>query len=208
MKTPTVVAALCALALTHGVSMAASPDATTWVFVCDDQSAWVVRGDATAAWVFSHQGTRRLAAVPADSGRTYSDNRLEIRIEGENARIVEAGAEPKICRNDRQRAIWEKAKLDGVSYRATGNEPGWMLGIVKGTSLVLVADYGTSRVERPLPAPSVDREHATTRWDAGDVVVEVTGRPCRDSMSGEAFESTVVVTWKGRTLNGCGRALH
>jgi putative lipoprotein len=208
MKTPTVVAALCALALTHGVSMAASPDTTTWVFVCDDQTAWVLRGDATGAWVFSHQGTRRLPAVPADSGRAYSDSRLEIRIEGETARIAAAGAAPRLCRNDHQRAIWEKAKLDGVSFRATGNEPGWTLEMVKGASLMLVTDYGKSRVVRPLPEPSVDRDRSSTRWDAGEVVVEVTGRPCRDSMSGEAFESTVVVTWKGRSLHGCGRALH
>lgn len=205
MKTLTVLAAL---ALMHGVSMAFSPETTTWVFVCDDQSAWVVRGDATAAWVFSHQGTRKLPAVPADSGRAYSDGRLEIRVEGESARIADAGAGPKSCRNDRQRAIWEKAKLDGVSFRATGNEPGWTLEMVKGTSLVLVADYGKSRVERPLPEPSVDRDRLVTRWDAGEVVVEVTGRPCQDSMSGETFESSVVVHWKGKTLHGCGRALH
>lgn len=208
MTTPTLLAALSALALTRAVTMASSSDTATWVFVCDDRSDWVVRGDATAAWVFSHQGTRKLPAVPTDSGRAYSDSRLEIRIDGETARIADADAEPKLCRNDRQRAVWEKAKLDGVSFRATGNEPGWTLEMVKGASMVLVADYGKARVERPLPEPSVDRHRFTTRWDAGEVIVEVIGRPCQDSMSGEAFESTVVVTWKGRTLNGCGRALH
>ncbi len=45
-------------------------------------------------------------------------------------------------------------------------------------------------------------------WEAGELVLEVLGRPCQDSMSGERFESEVVVTWKGQTLRGCGRALH
>ena len=64
------------------------------------------------------------------------------------------------------------------------------------------------RVERPLPQPMIDQEARSTRWDAGELIVEVIGRPCRDSMSGESFESTVVVTWGEQTLRGCGRALH
>lgn len=57
-------------------------------------------------------------------------------------------------------------------------------------------------------AATIASERLTIRWDAGEVIVEVIGRPGQDSMSGEAFESTVVVTWKGRTLHGGGRVLH
>jgi uncharacterized membrane protein len=31
---------------------------------------------------------------------------------------------------------------------------------------------------------------------------------CRDSMSGEEFETTVVLLLDGRPLRGCGRPLH
>jgi len=195
-------------ALIQGTALAASSAASTWVFVCEDRSEWVVRGDETSAWLFSPTGSRQLPAVHADSGLHYADDRFDIRIDADTARLREADNEPTRCRNDRKRAIWEKAKLEGVDFRATGNEPGWVLEIVRGDTLVLVSDYGASRVELPLPEPSVDRQRRASRWDAGELVVEVMAKPCRDSMSGDAFESTVIVRWKGRILAGCGRALH
>jgi uncharacterized membrane protein len=54
----------------------------------------------------------------------------------------------------------------------------------------------------------VDQEAGSTRWNAGEPMVKDIGRPCRDSMSGESFEATVVVTWGEQTLRACGRALH
>lgn len=74
--------------------------------------------------------------------------------------------------------------------------------------MVLIADYGATRVELPLPEPTVDHDARSTRWDAGEIILEVIGRPCHDSMSGEAFETEMIVNWKGQTLRGCGRALH
>lgn len=106
------------------------------------------------------------------------------------------------------RAIWERAKLDGADFRAVGNEPGWNLEIRAGNQLLLVTDYGKSRVELPLPEPTLDPDARRTRWDAGELVLDVIGRPCRDTMSGEQFETQVLVTWEGQTLRGCGRALH
>ena len=107
-----------------------------------------------------------------------------------------------------RRAVWERAKLDGADFRAVGNEPGWSLEIIAGDRILLITDYGASRVELPLPEPYVDQTNRRTRWDAGEFIVEVMGRPCRDSMSGELFDTEVSVQWQGQTLSGCGRALH
>ncbi len=186
----------------------AADEAITYVFLCDDQAAYTVRTRGGSAWVFRPQGTLQLQAVPERKGARYTDGAFELRIDGQQAQFGESGSELQRCQNDRRRAIWEKAKLDGADFRAVGNEPGWNLEIQKGSRIVLVADYGASRVERPLPEPTVDRDARTTRWDAGELVVEVMGRPCRDTMSDESFEATVVVTWGGQTLRGCGRALH
>lgn len=180
----------------------------TYVLVCDDQTAYTVHvGDAEAS-VFHPRGTLRLPALPAETAARYSNGIFDLWIEGQRARLGEVGRELQRCRNDRRRAVWEKAKLAGVDFRAVGNEPGWHLEIVAGGRIVLVADYGATRIERPLPQPMVDSDARTTRWEAGDLVVEVSGRPCRDSMSGESFESTVTVTWGSQILRGCGRALH
>ena len=185
-----------------------SGDAATYVFVCDEQDAYTVRTTGAEAWVFRPEGTLMLPAVPARVGVKYSDGAFELWIDGQQAQLGEPGNELQRCRNDQRRAVWEKAKLDGADFRAVGNEPGWNLEILEGSRIVLVADYGASRVERPLPQPTMERDARTTLWNAGELIVEVIGRPCRDSMSGESFESTVVVTWGEQTLRGCGRALH
>jgi putative lipoprotein len=187
---------------------AAVDSAATYVFVCDDQTAYTVRVGDAEAWVFHPRDTLRLPAVPAKTGARYSNATFDLRIEGQQARLGEVGSELQPCHNDRRRAVWENAKLGGADFRAVGNEPGWNLEILAGSRIVLVTDYGASRVERPLPEPTVDSDARTTRWVAGDLVVEIIGRPCRDSMSGEPFESTVRVTWEGQLLRGCGRALH
>jgi uncharacterized membrane protein len=194
--------------LLTGAGTLVSGDAVTYVFVCDEQTAYTVRVTGAEAWVFRPEGTLMLPVVPTRQGTKYSDGTFELRIDGQQAQLGESGNELQRCRNDSRRAVWEKAKLDGADFRAVGNEPGWNLEILEGSRIVLVADYGDSQVEQPLPEPSVDREARTTRWDAGELIVEVIGRPCRDSMSGESFESTVVVTWGEQTLRGCGRALH
>lgn len=190
------------------MSVVAAGGTETYVFVCDEGTSYTVRTTGTDAWVFRPDGTLQLPVVPSDRVRRYSDGNFELRIEGEKAWLGERGGEPRACRNDRRRAIWERAKLDGADFRAVGNEPGWYLEIRKQRRIVLVADYGETRVELPLPEPAVDPSSRATRWDAGELVVEVTGHPCTDTMSGEQFPSEVMVHWEGRTLRGCGRALH
>jgi putative lipoprotein len=186
----------------------AAAAAATYVFVCDEQTAYTVRVSGAEAWVFHPRGTLMLSAVLTSQGTKYSDGSFELWIDGQQAQLGESSSELQGCRNDPRRAVWEKAKLDGADFRAVGNEPGWNLEILEGSRIVLIADYGASRVERPLPQPMIDQGARTTRWDAGELIVEVIGRPCRDSMSGESFEATVVVTWGKQTLKGCGRALH
>jgi len=181
---------------------------TTYVFVCNDNLAYTVRASAAEAWVFHHAGTRRLSAIPAPRGTRYSDGIFELWIDGEHAQLSESGGPHRSCHNDPRRAVWERAKLDGADFRAVGNEPGWSLEILAGTRMVLLADYGATRLELPLPEPTVDHATRRTRWDAGEIRLEVIGRPCRDSMSGESFETEVIVHWQGSTLRGCGRALH
>ncbi len=106
--------------------------------------------------------------------------------------------------------VWHKAKLRGVSFRAIGQEPGWLLEITNGTEILLVTDYGATRASYPYVEPEVDQENRRTRFVTGDgdVVVIIEGRDCQDVMSGERFSVTVTVIIRDRQLTGCGRALH
>lgn len=180
----------------------------TFVYLCPDRSRYTVRTEEDSAWVFRPQGTLRLPRQPAASGARYSDGRFTLWSEGQEARIREPGQKTKHCHNDRRQAVWEKAKLDGADFRAVGNEPGWNLEIRNGNRLRLVTDYGASRIELTLPKPREDPQQRLTRWHDEQLDLSIRARPCIDSMSGERFESEVLLRWQGRTLRGCGRALH
>ena len=116
------------------------------------------------------------------------------------------------CKNNRAMAIWEDAKLRGVDFRAIGNEPGWNLEIIKSEKIVFVGDYGQERYEFITTEPSIDRQARTTVYDVQndkhELSVIILGRRCNDTMSGEAFETTVSVILDGKKYRGCGKALH
>jgi uncharacterized membrane protein len=106
--------------------------------------------------------------------------------------------------------VWHKARLRGVSFRAIGQEPGWLLEITDGKEILVVTNYGQERLTMPYVEPVVDEIERTTRFivDENDAVIEIRGENCQDSMSGESFEVTVTVRTSEKELNGCGRALY
>ena len=190
--------------------IAASPELepATYVFECSTGFSFVVRTDNSDAWVFLQGRTLRLPASNSSSPETYQNAQFELQIEAQAALLKKAGELPLNCFNNRKASVWEHAKLNGADFRAIGNEPAWNLVIQNGSAIVLLTDYNTLRVERPLPEPVTDQARRTTLWDAGALKLEVSGASCYDSMSGDHFESTVVVYWEERILRGCGRALH
>lgn len=108
---------------------------STYVFVCNDDLIYTVRVTGTEAWVFGPEGTHRLSIVPAEKGARYADGIFELWIEGQQAQLGETGGPLRSCRNDPRRAVWERAKLDGVDFRAVGNEPGWSLEMLEGSRM-------------------------------------------------------------------------
>jgi len=108
--------------------------------------------------------------------------------------------------------VWQQAAREGVDFRATGNEPGWLLEIREGDSLVLMADYGTRRYEIVSPRPEIDQASGGRLFrqpgtpEAFEVVL--IDEPCRDDMSGESFPTTVRLRLGERHLRGCGRSLR
>jgi len=131
---------------------------------------------------------------------------------GQTATITIKGQKLKNCRNNPRVAVWEAAKLRGVSYRAIGQEPAWQLEIYTGEKFVLVTDYGKCKTSLPWTEPLIDQEQRSTRYrtqeEGGSVEITITGVNCSDSMSGEKFASKVDVRLGDNTLKGCGRALH
>lgn len=185
--------------------------ATTHVYACGDY-AFVARVEGEQVWLFLPSGTVAVPRVVSGSGAKYSDGSVTYWSKGQEALLELPDRTLTECVRDPRRSVWEHAKLEGVDFRAVGNEPGWLLEIRNGLSILLVSDYGARRDRFPAPEPRVEADAARTRYETreGDhrLTVVLEGGSCRDSMSGEAFETRVTVTLDGRTLRGCGRALH
>jgi putative lipoprotein len=186
----------------------------TFFFECNGME-FTARHDPRGIFLFLPAGTLLLPETPAASGAKYTDGRATFWSKGEEALLEVDGKAYPNCRNNRKQAVWEDAKLNGVDFRAVGNEPGWYLEIYdKGTpeKLDFIGDYGQAYYT----FPSVQRETLgspeRTRYLAriGGHQLEVTLEkgPCRDSMSGEAFETTVTVKLDHRSYRGCGKPLH
>ena len=104
--------------------------------------------------------------------------------------------------------VWHAAKLRGVAFRAIGQEPGWLLEITNGEEILLVTDYGQNRIVFPYIDPQEDKAARKTVFQLNESTsLLIEGKPCTDSMSGEAFEVTVTITVANKPMKGCGRAL-
>jgi len=184
----------------------------TLVLECPDGYEFVARIEGETAWLLLPGETRNLPHIPAGSGAKYSDTHMTFWSKGDEAYLESGAQHHRGCRNNRARAIWEHAKLNGVDFRATGNEPGWHLELSTGRKSVFVGDYGALRYAFTAPEPSVDRAARTTRYalqdDGHTLSIVLEGRPCHDSMSGEPFETTVSIIFDSRQYRGCGKALH
>ena len=106
--------------------------------------------------------------------------------------------------------VWHAAKLRGVVFRAVGQEPGWLLEITEGESILLALNYGQDRNVYPYVEPVVYQDERRTEYiiDNTDLVIEIQGQHCTDTMSGESFEVTVIITNAEQQFKGCGRALY
>jgi putative lipoprotein len=201
----------------------------TSVYTCQDPE-----GDSFSFTVTElHMGPGELALwLPSRFGRSYEilaqgegPGQLQYSADGivftpmeEIADLAVGGQRFEGCRLDRAKGVWEHAKLSGVDFRATGNEPGWHLEIRNdlearaGKRIRFVFDYGERDAVLHAPDPMVEDEpHRTVyRGENGDldIVVQIEGDACTDSMSGERFEATVTVEFQGKVYRGCGRALH
>jgi membrane-bound inhibitor of C-type lysozyme len=194
------------------MSNADTAQAQTFVYECSDGYSFTVRIQREKAWLFLPGTAVALEQVVSASGAKYTGDGVTFWSKGEEA-LLEVGTQRhQNCRNNPAKAVWESAKLSGVDFRAVGNEPGWNLEIREGKRIVFVTDYGKSRLEFAAPEPETDRQAVRTTYQVQegghDLAVILERKPCRDIMSGEAFETTVTVRLDEYEYRGCGRALH
>jgi uncharacterized membrane protein len=108
--------------------------------------------------------------------------------------------------------VWLDARERGVTFRAIGQEPGWLVEISGDRTMRVVTDYGAVEfIIAPVPRAVVDATTRTTtysaRADGSDVQVRIRDVPCADTMSGQRFSATVTLSVNGISHHGCGRTL-
>ena len=184
----------------------------TFVYECQSGDSFIVNIKDESVWVFLPKQTVQLPPMPSGSGEKYSDGVITFWNKGEQAVLETPEIFYENCHINRSKSIWEDAKLRGVDFRATGNEPGWFLEISQDTQILFVTDYGQQRYEFTASSSKTDQSARATTYTAEkenqNFAVLLEGRSCLDSMSGQQFETTVTVTLNDKEYRGCGRALH
>jgi heat shock protein HslJ/uncharacterized membrane protein/membrane-bound inhibitor of C-type lysozyme len=151
----------------------------------------------------------RLTPAPAASGARYSDGRVSVWNKGGEA-LLELGGFTYRCTESRAGSIRADARLRGVDFRATGNEPGWVLEVLRDR-IVFMGSNGTERVTVPRLPPQIDFVSGETLYlaetDVHRVRILIRERECVDSMSGDRSEASVSVEIDERAYRGCGYTL-
>ena len=191
---------------------------TTFSYQCEgEKQPIVVILNKDGGHLFARQANQSLRQKPGSrdyvgEGVYYRPLQAANLPAGRNAEITFGKRTPLICTNDPQAAAWEGAKLRGISYRAIGNDPSWVLEIDRDKGILLVTDNGATRHRYPYVKPVYDSPQKTSRYSAkvrdDKIAIAVTSEACSDSLSGEKLNSRVEITWREKTLRGCGRTLH
>jgi len=186
--------------------------AQTYVYHCADNKSFVARIEAEKAWVFLPTKTLSLPQIPAASGSKFSDGSATFWNKGKTAIFENTAQIYKNCTNNRAQAIWEHAKLNGVDYRAVGNEPGWSLEITHDQTTIFTSHYGQDRYEFETSKPLIDTASHTSEYqlknNAHTLSITLSAKPCADTMSDRSFSSTVSIRLDNKKFTGCGQALH
>jgi putative lipoprotein len=181
-----------------------------YVWECEDGQKLVMRNlfREKAVSIDFHEGTKRLDQTPSASGARYSDGTLVFWTKGETATLERPGAANVQCTERRADSLREDARARRVAYRATGNEPGWVLEVGPGKRLEWVTNFGSETHafnDATLSAGDKPTSRVYTAG-AGAMRVTVTEEACTDD-AGVAHSLSAVIEFQGSTLRGCGAKL-
>lgn len=151
------------------------------------------------------EGERPLHPVESASGSRYADDEVMFWIRNDEALFERAGTK-SVCRLNHQQTVLERARLRGVDYRAVGQEPGWFVELSRADDMVVELEYGADkrRYETPDPDREAVRWTYVRGWWPRRMTLVIESRECRDTMSGERFDTEAILTWRGEEYRGCG----
>jgi len=184
------------------------------VWQCADGSTVNTRNIASPPAIALRIGndTRTLPQVRAASGVRYEDAAMLFWTRGDTTTLERKPGKTTECREVRSQSLLEDARVRGVTFRGTGNEPGWLLEIGPANRVMLEDGYGSIRVIFESLSPRTDTQPGVTIREntssAYRIKVTVQRKTCSDTMSDEVFPYTVDVEIEGAKRSGCGQTLR
>lgn len=196
-----------------GPTSDAEPPAGTlraYVWYCDDGQQLVMRNlfREQAIAIDFHDGTRRLDQAPSASGAKYADAITTFWTKGSAATLERQGAPAVKCEERRAESLVEDARARGVTFRALGNEPGWVLEVGPSGRISWTTNFGADRYDfEQSRSAAVDGGMAySAQQGTHSIKATVKVERCVDDGEVE-FNRTAVVEFEGQTYRGCGREL-
>lgn len=208
----TRMALLCLIIIACSPNVFAATSGIT--FVSDHMRLTAYFGEQEVRVVISDGTELVLPQVAAASGAKYTADSATFWVKDEEA-VFEYNGETYALRVvDPLVDPWERAKRAGASFRAIGQEPGWILVIWDDERIELALDYGATEIKTPIGVMEI---HYFTRtriyrtvypMSPLQLTVTIREQTCYDVMSGEGFPTTVEIAFWDETLYfGCGRYL-
>jgi putative lipoprotein len=176
---------------------------------CGDIRIEIVVDEADAVLTLPWQD-RVLRKQEITSGSRFTGGGITFSSRGpEQARLELPGQAAIQCRPSSLPSPWALARDAGAYFRATGNEPGWVLELYDrdGPVLRLELDGGARELlfDTVIEDPDGDGYIAEAPGNqAGIILIRET---CRDSMVGWEFPYRVEMLLNDRELSACGRYL-
>jgi uncharacterized membrane protein len=212
-QTPSAPAEPTAPTIEPGAGTAASEGVLqAYVWTCDDGQTIRMRNllRENAITIELHEGGRKLPLVVSASGARYSDGSLTFWTKGDTALFERPGSAPVNCRQDRFESLLADARVRGLAFRGTGNEPGWTVEIGPGARLEFITNYGQDR--HVFDAATESGEGGARVYAAADgersIKVTLNAEACTDDMSGRAFDHSMAVEFGGQAYRGCATTLR
>jgi putative lipoprotein len=182
-----------------------------YVWECADGQRLVMRNlfRERAIAIDFHDGTRRLDQTSSASGARYADAVTVFWTKGSAATLERQGAPAVSCEERRAESLREDARARGVTLRALGNEPGWVLEVGPGSHLSWTTNFGEVRYDFDQARQSATDGAVTYVAQQGTNALKATVRnaACVDD-GGIEFDHAVTVEFEGQQFRGCGSRLN
>jgi membrane-bound inhibitor of C-type lysozyme len=199
-------------ALANGNGSEEPPAGTlrAYVWYCADGQKLVMRNlfREKAVAIDFHDGTRRLDQTISASGARYADAVAVFWTKGSAATLERQGTPAVKCEERRAESLVEDARVRGVSFRAIGNEPGWVLEIGPAGRISWTTNYGELRYDfdQSQMATAGDATTYTAQQGTNTIKVTVKAERCVDDGDVE-YDHSANVEFEGQSYRGCGLEL-